>query len=237
MTTITKLRILTVLFLWLDFWPGANGWPREGPRVPTPTSGTAGGVSPTGLGQVAHTISPDEVFTAIQRDLARRGNTERHKLRPGDLRIQALVPALPGGVGLQVARVGFDPIRRETVFELWASREPQYLPFEVTTQRELEIVGSSSGCSGKQGRAAGGLGTETPAKGQGKKWTQAQPPVLARPGKPAILVMQGQDVRIIMNVIPLQGGIRGQSILVRDPGTSRVMTAEVVGDDRLEASF
>ena len=44
-------------------------------------------------------------------------------------------------MGLQVKRIGFDPIRREIVFELWASHEPQYLPFEVTTRRDPQSLG------------------------------------------------------------------------------------------------
>ena len=43
--------------------------------------------------------------------------------------------------GIEVKRIGFDPIRRETVFELWTSHEPQYLPFEVTTRRDRRVWG------------------------------------------------------------------------------------------------
>jgi flagella basal body P-ring formation protein FlgA len=61
--------------------------------------------------------------------------------------------------------------------------------------------------------------------------------VLAKPGTPATLVMLGQNMRITTTVDPLQPGIRGQCILVRDPATARVMTAEVVDEGLLQISF
>ena len=78
-------------------------------------------------------LSRREIFQAIQNDLAQMGISGRGGLRPEDLKIQSSVPVLKDDMGLEVKRIGFDPIRRETVFELWASHEPQYLPFEVTT--------------------------------------------------------------------------------------------------------
>ena len=66
---------------------------------------------------------------------------------------------------------------------------------------------------------------------------RSKPPVLAKPGKPATLVMLGQNVRITTTVVPLQPGSKGQRILVRDPATARVMTAEVVDEGLLQTSF
>lgn len=62
-------------------------------------------------------------------------------------------------------------------------------------------------------------------------------PVLAKPGRPATLIMLGQNVRITTTVLPLQPGSKGQSILVRDPATARVMRAEVVDEGLLRTSF
>ena len=49
--------------------------------------------------------------------------------------------------------------------------------------------------------------------------------------------MLGQNVRITTTVVPLQPGSKGQCILVRDPATARVMTAEVVDEGLLQTSF
>jgi flagella basal body P-ring formation protein FlgA len=62
-------------------------------------------------------------------------------------------------------------------------------------------------------------------------------PVLAKPGRFATLVMLGQNIRITTTVLPLQPGSKGQRILVRDPDTQRVMSAEVVDEGLLQAGF
>jgi hypothetical protein len=180
-----------------------------------------------------------EIFQAIQNDLAQKGISGRRELQPGDLRIQSslpeIEPELQKDIGLQVKRMGFDPIRRELVFELWASREPQYLPFEVTTQRDPRSLGLTSQPGWKWAEADVKSGTESPATGRTP--TRSPAPVLAKPGKPATLIMIGQNVRITLNVIPLQPGSRGQRILVRDPATARVITGEVVDEGLLQCTF
>jgi hypothetical protein len=179
-------------------------------------------------------ISRREIFQVIQNDLAHRGIAERNELQPGDLNIQSSVPALQDDPGLQVERISFDPLRRETVFELWASREPQYLPFDVTTRRSLQIAGITPDMTGKPGEFDGG---ENPGTGKGALWRFRKAPALAEPGRPATLVMLGQNVRITTTVVPLQPGVKGQCIFVRDPVTARVMKAEVVDEGLLQASF
>jgi hypothetical protein len=179
-------------------------------------------------------LSRREIFQAIQNNLAQMGISERGELRPGDLRIQSSVPVLRDDMGLQVKRIGFDPIRRETVFELWTSHEPQYLPFEVTTRRDPQSLGLTSHIAWNPGEAGGG---ESPTTGPGMSRARSKAPVLAKPGKPATLVMLGENVRITTTVIPLQPGSKGQRILVRELTTARVMTAEVVDDGLLRTSF
>jgi hypothetical protein len=180
-------------------------------------------------------VSRQEIFQAIQNDLAQRGISGRGELQPGDLRIQSSVPALQDDVGLQVKRMGFDPIRRELVFELWASREPQYLPFDVTTRRSPRSLGLSSRPEWKWGEANGK--SEAPATGAGVTPIRSKAPVLAKPGRPATLVMLGENVRITTTAVPLQPGSKGQIILVRESTTERVMSAEVVDEGLLETRF
>ena len=83
----------------------------------------------------------------------------------------------------------------------------------------------------------GGFQTENPTAGQGVSRTRIKAPVLAKPGKPATLVMLGENVRITATVIPLQPGSKGQRILVRELTTARVMNAEVVDEGLLRTSF
>jgi hypothetical protein len=179
-------------------------------------------------------ISRMEIFQAIQNNLAQRGILNREGLKPGDLKIQSSVPVVKADIGLQVKAIRYDPIRRETVFELWASHEPQYLPFEVTTRRDPQSLGVRLVLAGAPVDAGRG-GRPTISKGGSR--AGSKPPVLAKPGTPATLIMLGQNVRITTTAVPLQPGSKGQCILVRESSTARVMTAEVVDEGLLRTSF
>jgi len=157
------------------------------------------------------------------------------ELRPEDLHIQSSVPVLKVDMGLMVKNIRFNPLRRETIFELWASQEPQYLPFEVTTRRDPRFFGLASGMG--LAKAGGGPRTESPTTGQRGRADRSKPPVLAKPGTPATLIMLGQNVRITTTVDPLQPGSKGQRILVRDTTTARVLNAEVVDEGLLQTNF
>jgi hypothetical protein len=179
-------------------------------------------------------LSRQEIFQVIQSDLARRTTSTKGDLRPDDLRIQSSVPVLSSEMGLEVKKVSFDPIRRETVFQLWASQEPQYLPFEVTTRRVPQSLGLD------QLWAASAVETDMAdnrTNGRSAGRAAYKPPVLAKPGSLATLIMLGQNVRITISVVPLQAGTKGQRILVRDPAASLVRSAEVVGEGLLQCSL
>ncbi len=179
-------------------------------------------------------LSRREIFRVIQTDLAQKGFSGVRALRPEDLRIQSSLPSTVEDMGLTVKSIGYDPLRRETVFELWALHAPNYLPFKVTARIDPQSLGLASVVTGtseespSKVRAATGRGAPSPA---------LKPPLLARPGTPATLVLLGQNIHITTSVEPLQSGVQGQHILVRDLTTARVMSAEVVGDGLLQASF
>jgi hypothetical protein len=180
-------------------------------------------------------LSPTEIFLAIRDDLARRGIRESGILKPRDLKVQFAPPVSGKDPGLQVRTIGFDPIRRETVFELWTSKQPRLLPFRVAARWDPRAAGL---VPPYDKAITPESGTRRPAQaGPGLEPTKSRPPVLARPGRPATLVMVGHDLRITMTVMPLQPGTRGQCILVRDTLNSRVMRAEVVAEGLLRADF
>jgi hypothetical protein len=210
----SRLRMPLVLMLMLKLQAGAR--PADAPlrKLVAPPS------------QRREVTFRREICAAIQNDLAQKGVSTRWELRPEDLRIQASLPPLMDDMGLQVKRVGYDPIRQVTVFELWASHEPRYLPFEVTTRRGPEFSGAIPPSAGAGSPRAG----RKPAP-------VSKPAVLAKPGTPATLVMLGENVRITITVVPLQPGIKGQRIFVRDASTARVLAAEVVDQGLLRASF
>ena len=64
-----------------------------------------------------------------------------------------------------------------------------------------------------------------------------RPPVLAKPGQPATVLVQGDGFRIFTTAVPLQRGRKGQRIRVRDLATRRVFMAEVLDRGYLRAVF
>jgi hypothetical protein len=228
-----KIRMVSVLLLPLMFapWRDASSADVRKPLV-TPSQEQEKVVIAR---REPRLVSRQEIFQAIQNDLARLGITGRERLQLDDLLIQSSVPALKPDVGLQVKRIGFDPLRRVTVFELWASQEPQYLPFKVTTRCDPQSWGFRS--EWRQEGVESGLWAESSSTFGGAGKSTSKLPVLAKPGRFATLVMLGQNIRITTTVLPLQPGSKGQRILVRDPDTQRVMSAEVVDEGLLQAGF
>jgi hypothetical protein len=178
--------------------------------------------------------SRQEIFQAIQNELDRRGIWKRGELRQEELNIQSSVPPLLADRGLQVKNIRFDPFRREIVFEVWAAQEPQVLPFEVTLRDNPELI---SKLAAGLADAGASLQTVSPTVGKGVSAVQSKPPILAKPGTLATVVMLGQNVRITTTVAPLQPGVRGQVILVRDVSSARIITAEVVDENLLQIRF
>ena len=176
-------------------------------------------------------LSRLEIFQSIQSYLARRGFRADNGLRPDDLQIQSSIPALQAGLGLVVKKIAYDPIRRETIFRLWTSGEPQYLPFEVSTRRDPR----SLGIAGVLGWAPAGIPRNPGGTSQAGGSTPPRDPVLVKPGKSATLLILGDNVRITTTVVPLQQGLKGQSILVRDITSAHIFTAEVVSAGLLQA--
>ncbi|MDR3675863.1 MAG: flagella basal body P-ring formation protein FlgA [Acidobacteriota bacterium] len=235
MLTVLKSRTASAFMILLAVAPLADLCPADRPLSKgTSTSIQEREVVPP---RAPRTLSRGEIFQAIRKNLAQMGISGREELRPGDLNIQSAIPVLNDDVGLKIKSISFDPIRRETVFELWTSRQPQYLPFAVTTRRDPESLGLTSWQGWKLDAAGGELRSGNIAIGRGGSPARTKLPVLAKPGRPITLVMLGQNMRITTTVVPLQPGTKGQCILVRDTTTARVMTAEVVDEGLLRTTF
>jgi hypothetical protein len=160
---------------------------------------------------------------------------ESGDLRPEDLKVQFAAPVSGQDAGLQVKKIGFDPVRHETIFELWTSKEPQLLPFQVAMRWDSRTTGLVARYD-KEGIPESSA-RESTQSGRGQDSARSRPPVLAKPGRSATLVMLGHNLRITTSVMPLQPGTKGQRILVRDTATERIMRVEVVAEGLLRTSF
>jgi hypothetical protein len=157
-------------------------------------------------------LSAAEIRTAIETSMAKEGF---HGLRTpslNGLNLQAPVYVTKTDPGLEVKRVEHDRVQRKTRFLLWTSKEPQVLPFYVTMEGLLYT------------------GESTPR-------VKSSPVVLVAVGQPAKLVVETATLRMTALVTPLESGVQGQIIRVRNLDTDRVLKAAVVGRNLLEAEL
>jgi hypothetical protein len=191
---------------------------------------------------------------------AKATNPERQVCAAGGLNLQAPVYVTKLDPGLEVKRVEPDRVQRKIRFLLWASNEPQVSPFYVTVEKMSGRAARTS--SQYQPTGANRSPTESPldpasggdladfsawSSGKSPQGTvatagfraQAASPrvVLVTAGKPARLVVETPTLRMTALVTPLESGVRGQLIRVRNQDTRRVFEAEVAGVDQLRAEL
>ena len=188
----------------------------------------------TTVGQGNRWILHEEIWRAITDDLARKGIAWGTELRVDDLAVQTLVPGVGEDNGLRVKSIRVDPYRSKLVFELCTSNPSQSVPFTVTTPLQQELI---SRLGGGAGVAAGIAQPQSPMTKRVVNSPSPPAPILAVPGTVATLFMVRPNARVTTTVVPLQRGVKGQSILVRDLGSARVMTAVVIDQNLLQTGF
>jgi hypothetical protein len=178
-----------------------------------------------------------------------------------ELHLQAPVFVTKPDPGLEVKRVEPDLVQRRIRFLLWTSKEPQVLPFYVTVEElnrmkawgpEYSEQSSESPISTDphvEPRKTWRDLTDFPASRSdssprvaahrgGAAWqATSYPIVLVAAGKPAKLVVETATLRLTALVTPLESGVKGQLIRVRNLDTQRVLKAEVVGEGLLQAKL
>ena len=178
-------------------------------------------------------MARQEILRAITDDLARKGISWGRELRVDDLAVQTFVPGVTEDYRLRVKNMRIDPYRSKLVFELCAVNQSQFLPFTVTIPIDRELNSRLATV-----RAAAGI---VQARSPITSWmvhpVSPKAPILVRPGTLATLLMLRPNARITTAVMPLQSGVKGTCILVRDLISARVMTAEIVDQNLLQTSF
>jgi flagellar basal body P-ring formation protein FlgA len=207
-------------------------------------------------------LSTSELLQVIQLRLGAQTTPDSVNWSPSDLTLSTPVYVTLDDPGLEVTRVELDPLRRQTKFRLWTSKEPSILPFWVTLAHDVKVptlVARHDIPAGREAQAADfqveeragkpdgqnpvvaldptGLQTRAPVKsGQAVTRSMLAPVVLVEPGRPAKLVAEGAHYRISTTVIPLQAGVLGQQIRVREVDSQHILSAEVVGPGELKAN-
>jgi len=178
-----------------------------------------------------------------------------------ELNLQAPVFVTKPDPGLEVKRVEPDRVQRRIRFLLWTSKEPQVMPFYVTVEELNRMVAWRSGYSEESGgspisadshgeprktwrnltnfsAARSDSSPSIAARQGGSTWQAASyPVVLVVAGKLAKLVVETATLRLAVVVTPLQSGVKGQLIRVRNLDTQRVLEAEVVGEGLVQAKL
>ena len=209
------------------------------------------------------TLSTSELLRAIRLRLGAQDTPDTANWSPNDLKLSTPVYVTLDDPGLEVTRIELDPLRRQTKFRLWTSKEPSTLPFWVTLVHDLKaptLVARHDIPAGREAQAADfqveeraaapdrqrplaasdltGLQARAPVKsGQEVTRSMLTPVVLVEPGRPAKLVAEGAHFRISTTVIPLQAGALGQQIRVREVDSQHILSAEVVGRGELKAAL
>jgi len=170
-----------------------------------------------------------------------------HPIDPAGLGLQVSASAYFTGddPGLVVTGIDFDALHHATRVRLWTSKEPENLPFCVTVPgrfRSLVQAVASPAADMKAAQPRAASAPAAPAPGSGgqsvKLPGKAKPAeVLVNAGVETKLVIQGSDYRLTATVIPLQPGVLGQQIQVRDPLTHKLWSAQVAGRGLLIATL
>jgi hypothetical protein len=204
-------------------------------------------------------LSSAEILTAIETFMAAEGLHDLRTASLSGLNLRAPVFVAEPDPGLEVERVEADRVERKTRFLLWAAKEPQVLPFYVTIEGLLETAAwaSSHNEQTSDGSVAAGSQLErhktgedltdfpalpggssprvTAHKGGPTRQAMSSSAVLVAAGKPARLVVETATMRMTALVTPLESGVKGQLIRVRNLDTQRAFEAEVVGVGLLQA--
>jgi len=209
-------------------------------------------------------LTRGEIIRTINSALSRQNPAGDYRLDPKEVQLSVPVYVTRNDPGLKVLTISSDPFRGETQFVLWTSDEPNILPFTITVQRALklptlvtrrgispgEIVSSADFAMEMRAQKKNGstplisprdlAGLETRAAiraGQPVDLDFFKRPILVKPGALATLIVLGSAFSIKTIVEPLEQGVLGQEIRVRNTETRQVVQARVVGRDRLMKSL
>ncbi len=205
-------------------------------------------------------LTRNEVIQAIQAALRNEGAREMSGSALAKVHFSAPVYVTQKDPGLRVIRIECDPSRGETQFRLWTSKEPGILPFDVTLQSSVEVptliashtlapgqvvsaadftvalTPASRSASGQPAAAADFEGMEPRTlvrRGQPVQRNEFGQAVLVEPDTLATLIVRGGGFNIKTMVTPLEQGVMGQEIRVRNIESRQVVEAQVAGRDLL----
>ncbi|HUA01655.1 MAG TPA: flagella basal body P-ring formation protein FlgA [Candidatus Aquilonibacter sp.] len=198
----------------------------------------SGASSRATAGPASHALSAAELCDSIRRTLLADG-APRNVL-PSVAQIE---PTLPVSVtvddpGLQVLRIDPDVTPGVVRVRLWTSNEPAIHPFDVRIL-EARYLLQWLGDADEATHASVVFVADSRLRGAARfaRPLAPKPPELVFPGRRATLLMQSSDMQIRTSVMPLDCGVAGQEVRVRNLSTGEILQAKVTGPSSLVTNF
>lgn len=183
-------------------------------------------------------LSVSELCSSIRSALQSNGAPEAALPSAEQLRPAVPVMVTAGDPGLQVLRMDADVIPGSVRVRLWTGNEPAIHPFDVRVIADPDLL---RWLAQSESSTHASLVFKASAKSAGEKHF-AQPPApkpvtLVFSGRTATLLLRQPDMEVRMPVMPLNSGVSGQWIRVRNLSTGQMIAAQVVGPGSLVAQF
>jgi hypothetical protein len=151
--------------------------------------------------------------------------------RLADMKIPADLTAREKDPDLEVTSIRRDTFAHDLLIHLRCRRRAVCSSFLVTASAAPGIREFSSRDFFASGSALQSGAARHPAS------PRHSAPMLVEPGKSAVLVLQGQGMRITVPVTCLERGSLDQQVSVRDLLTRKILQAKVVGPGQLQSAF
>jgi hypothetical protein len=188
-----------------------------------------------------HLITKEEVTEAIQANLQHNEAFSKLAITSADVHFAAAVLVSTANADLQVTRIEVDHTLQKLNFWLVSRTDPAILPFLVSV-RPQDTSDTLIGL--EEGEPSQNSGSENKQQRpyrvryhQPLAHIDTQPPVIVEAGKIAQLhLVSGKTTEMFLPVTALERGALGQRIRARME-TGRVLDAQVVGPEKLEANF
>jgi hypothetical protein len=182
-------------------------------------------------------LSVAEICGSIRRALESNGAPETALPSAEQLR-----PAIPITVdvddpGLQVLRMDADVVPGSVRVRLWTGKEPAIHPFDVMVFADASLLRWLDSRDASPRASVSFASDGKP--GRERPLTQPIPksPTLVFPGRTATLLLRAPGIEVRTPVVPLNSGVSGQWINVRNLATGQIISAQVVGPASLAAQF
>jgi hypothetical protein len=168
--------------------------------------------------RAGHSLTQEDVFSAIETALIKNKNVPVPTLRPQDLTLESLIEVPEGPSTLEVTQMTFDESIRRARFRLWPRNAPGTLPFYVTAPIRAEK-------------------SPQPISSSNTSALSANSAVLVEPRQLARLHLHSPNSTMLLVVRPLQPGHMNETIRVRLVASGRTLQAKVIAANSLDATF